>query len=66
MSFIQKEINCQKMLKKETMMAVVKVVLAMKVETVLKMKMMVMTVIVQLCCTEQRMEQNIRKEKDLE
>ena len=43
-----------------------KVVLAMKVKTVLKMKMMVMTVIVPTCCTEQRMEQNIRKEKYLE
>ena len=34
--------------------------------TVLKMKMMVMTVLVLTCYTEQRMEQNIRKEKYLE
>ena len=53
MSFILKEINCQRKLKKEMMMAVVKIVLAMKVKKVLKMKMMVITVIVQIYCTEQ-------------
>ena len=41
------------------MMTGVTVVLAMKVRTVLMMT----TVKVQTCCTKQKMEQNIRKEK---
>ena len=41
------------------MMTDVTVVLAMKVKTVLMMT----TVEVQTCCTKQKMERNIRKEK---
>ena len=40
-----------------------KVVLVMKMKTEFKMKIMLMTVILQSCYTKQRMEQNIRKEK---
>ena len=48
------------------MITMMKVVLAMTMETVLKMRLMLMTVILQTNYTKQRMEQDIRKEKYLE
>ena len=44
-------------------MKLMKEVLVTKMKTVFKMKIMLMTVILQSCYTKQRMEQNIRKEK---
>ena len=44
-------------------MKLMKVVLVTKMKTVFKMKIMLMTVILQSCYRKQRMEQNIRKEK---
>ena len=54
-----KETKSQRKLMTKMMMTGVTVVLAMKVRTVLMMT----TVKVQTCCTKQKMEQNIRKEK---
>ena len=48
------------------MMIIMKVVLVMNKKTVLKMRMVLRTVIVQTCYTKQRMEQDKRKEKYLE
>ena len=45
------------------MMKLMKAVLVTKMKTVFKMKMMLMTGILQTCYMKQRMEQNIRTEK---
>ena len=45
------------------MMKLMKAVLVTKMKTVFKMKMMLMTGILQICYMKQRMEQNIRTEK---
>ena len=58
-SFILKETKSQRKLMTKMMMTDVTVVLARKVKTVLMMT----TVEDQTCCTKQKMEQNIRKEK---
>ena len=58
-SFILKETNSQRKLMTKMMMTGVTVAPAMKVKTVLMMT----KVNIQTCCTKQKMEQNIRKEK---